>query len=152
MKSNEETVLYIFKPEGSNTETHISIGDDEEFATELQQLEKQAARIDNEIAKINDQVNTIREHEKEGTATLEEKAFLDAAIRIRAQKNTEKAPITERIKYLGSIIDIARKATLRARTMIYGGAVISVGGFTQILNSDRARAVVRSNGSSIVIT
>ena len=135
-----------------HTETRIIMGDYTEFSKELEIVEKKIKQIDSEIAKINDHVNSIREKEKAGTATLDDQSFLDAALRIRAEKTGERVPLVERSKWLNGIIELANKATLTAKTMIYGGAIIKIGGFSQILNSDRARAVARSNGKALVIT
>lgn len=134
-----------------HTETHITLGDSTEFTNEIRTLELQIAKIDSEIAKINDQVNQIREKEKEGSATLEDESFLEAAMRIRAQKAAEKNPISERVKRLSAIIASADKATIRAKTMIYGGCFLKICGFTQIINSDRSHATVYSNGSNVVV-
>ena len=135
-----------------HTETHITLGDHTEFLIEEKHLTEKVKKLDSEIARINDEVNQIREKEKEGTATLEDKSFLEAANRIRTQKSAEKAPIIEQIKYAQGIIENSKKASLFAKSMIYGGAILKVCGFTQILNSDRPHATVRSNGSSLVIT
>ena len=134
-----------------HTETHITLGESVEFTNEIRALEIQAQKLDNEVAKITDQVNKIREKEKAGTATLEEESFLDAAMRIRSQKLSEKNPLSERIKKLSSIISSSQKATLRAKTMIYGGAFLKVCGFSQIINSDRPRATVYSNGTNVIV-
>ncbi len=135
-----------------HTETHITIGDHTEFTLEEKHLASKIKKLDSEIAKINDQVNQIREKEREGTATLEDKSFLEAAIRIRTQKAGEKGPIMEQIKQIQNIIAESKKAQLSAKTVIYGGAILKVCGFTQILNTDRQRAVVRATNSAIVIT
>ncbi len=135
-----------------HTETHITLGDHTEFSLEEKHLAEKVKKLDSEIARINDEVNMIREKEKAGTATLEEKSFLEAAIRIRTQKSAEKAPLIEQIRNAQEIIANSNKAQLFAKTMIYGGAILKVCGFTQILNSDRPHATVRSNGSAIVIT
>ena len=135
-----------------HTETHITLGDHTEFLIEEKHLTEKVKKLDSEIARINDEVNQIREKEKEGTATLEDKSFLEAANRIRTQKSAEKAPIIEQTKYAQGIIENSKKASLFAKSMIYGGAILKVCGFTQILNSDRPHATVRSNGSSLVIT
>ena len=132
-------------------ETRIIMGEHEEFNEEIQQLENQTAHIDKDILNITTQVNEIHEREKEGTATLEDKSFLDAAMRIRAQRVLEKAPLTERLKKLYVIVKCAEKATLTAKTMIYGGTMLKIGGFTQIINADRPRTTVKSNGSAIVM-
>ncbi len=133
-------------------ETHIHMGDYTEFTSEIKQIEECMKQLDNEIAKINDQVNEIREREKNGTATLDDESFLEAAIRIRTQKLADKHPLTERTKTLERIIETSKKSTLRAKTMVYGGAILNVCGFTQILNSDRNHATIYSNGKAIVIT
>ncbi len=133
-------------------ETHITLGDHTEFSNEIERLEKQMAQLDTEIAKINDQVNDIREKEKLGTATLDDEGFLEAAIRVRTQKLADKHPLTEKMKKFRSIVERSKKSTLRAKTMIYGGAILKVCGHTQILNSDRAHATVYSNGTNIVVT
>ncbi len=134
-----------------HTETHITLGDSTEFTNEIRALELQVAKIDGEIAAINDQVNQIREREKQGTATLEDESFLEAAMRIRAQKTAEKSPISERVKRLAAIIASADKATIRTKTMMYGGCFLKVCGFTQIINSDRSHATVYSNGSNVIV-
>ena len=134
-----------------HTETHIVLGDSTEFSNEIRALELQVSKIDREIAAINDQVNQIREKEKEGTATLEDESFLEAAMRIRAQKTAEKSPISERVKRLSAIISSANKAAIRAKTMMYGGCFLKICGFTQIINSDRPHATVYSNGSNVVV-
>lgn len=135
-----------------HTETHIIIGDSTEFTVEVASLEKKVTQLDNEIAKITAQVNEIREKEKDGTASLEEKSFLNAAMRIRSQKLADKNPIVERIKKLSEIISTSEKATIKAKNMIYGGAFLKIGAFTQIINSDRSHATVYSNGSNVVVT
>ncbi|MBO6301873.1 MAG: DUF342 domain-containing protein [Ruminiclostridium sp.] len=135
-----------------HTETHMILGDCTEFNMEISQLESHAARLDSEIIRITDQVNEIREREKQGTATLDDKSFLDAALRIRTQKSGEKAPISERIKRLNEIIALSSKATLKTKSMIYGGAFLKIGGFSQVLNSDRAHATAYSNGRAVVVT
>jgi hypothetical protein len=134
-----------------HTETHITLGDSTEFKNEIRMLEYQIEKLDSEIAKITEQVNEIREREKAGTATLDDKGFLDAAMRIRAQKTNEKAPINERMKKLSAIIESSNSATIRAKTMIYGGAFLKICGFTQIINSDRSHATVCSNGTNVVV-
>lgn len=132
-------------------ETRIVMGNHEEFTGEIEKLGKQITKIDADVAKITAQVNEIHEREKEGTASLEDKSFLDAALRIRTQKAAEKVPITERIRKLTEIVRIAEKATLTAKTMMYGGTVLNIGGFTQIINADRPHVTAKSNGSAIVI-
>ena len=134
-----------------HAETHIIMGESEEFTQELKVLERRIAKTDSEIEKINEQVNRIHEKEKAGTATLEDKGFLDAALRVRAQKTAEKAPVIERVEKLNSIIEVAKKATIHARTVIYGGTYLKICGFSQIINSDRAHASAYSNGTNIVI-
>ncbi|MBP5605078.1 MAG: DUF342 domain-containing protein [Ruminiclostridium sp.] len=133
-------------------ETRLSLGDCSEFVKELEKLRAKINLLNEEIVKITNQVNAIREKEQAGTVTLEEKSFLEAALRIRSQKVAEKVPITERIKRLEEIIAASEKATIRAKNMLYGGAVLQICGFTQILNSDKARATVYSNGANIVVT
>lgn len=135
-----------------HTETHLTLGDHTEFTDEIKSLELRIKQLDSEISKINSQVNEIREKEKNGEASLEDESFLEAAVRIRTQKAGEKVPLQEKIKKLSDIIAGANKATLRVKSMIYGGAILKVCGHTQILNSDRSHATVRSNGSNIVIT
>lgn len=135
-----------------HTETHLILGDHTEFSEEIKTLELRVQRLDSEISKINDQVNEIREREKNGTATLEEESFLDAAIRIRSQKASEKAPMQERIKKLSGIVADADKATLHVKNMLYGGTFLKISGHTQILNSDRSHATARASGNNIVIT
>ncbi len=135
-----------------HTETHIILGDCTEFNIEITQLERQIGQLDREISAITDQVNEIREREKAGTATLEDKSFLEAAVRIRSQKTSEKAPVSERIKRLKEIIELSAKATLKAKSMIYGGAFLKICGFSQVLNSDRSHATVYSNGKNVVVT
>ncbi len=134
-----------------HTETHITLGNSDEFANEVKKLYAKVSRLDDDIAKITDQVNLIREKEKDGSATLDDKSFLEAAVRIRAEKQNEKVPLVERIKKLEGIVVNSNKATLRAKTMIYGGAFLKICGFTQILNSDRAHATVYSNGTNVVV-
>ena len=134
-----------------HAETHIIMGETEEFTQELKTLEKRIAKLDSEIEKINDQVNRIREKGKSGTATLEDEGFLDAALRVRAQKTAEKTPVLERVEKLNTVIAFAKKATLRAKTVIYGGTYLKICGFSQIINSDRAHASAYSNGTNIVI-
>lgn len=134
-----------------HAETRIIMGNHEEFTNDITDLRKQVDRLDGEVAQITAQVNEIHEREKEGTASLEDKSFLDAALRIRTQKMNEKIPLNERIAKLTEIVRIAEKATLNAKTMIYGGTVLNIGGFTQIINADRAHTVAKSNGSAIVM-
>ncbi len=134
-----------------HAETHIVMGESEEFVQETKKLETQISKLDSEIDKINVQVNRIREKEKEGSATLEDEGFLEAALRVRAQKNAEKVPLLERVQYLNSIISLAKKATLRAKTVIYGGTYLKICGFSQIINSDRPHASAYSNGTNIVV-
>ena len=134
-----------------HAETHIVMGESEEFVQETKKLETQISKLDSEIDKINVQVNRIREKEKEGSATLEDEGFLEAALRVRAQKNAEKVPLVERVQYLSSIIALAKKATLRAKTVIYGGTYLKICGFSQIINSDRPHATAYSNGTNIVV-
>ena len=134
-----------------HAETRIVMGNHEEFSGELEKLSRKVTAIDGDMAKITAQVNEIHEREKDGTASLEDKSFLDAALRIRTQKAAEKVPLTERIKKLNDIIRLAEKATLSAKTMIYGGTILSIGGFTQIINADRPHATLKSNGSAIVM-
>ncbi len=135
-----------------HTETHLSLGDSTVFRKELETLRVKLSLLNDEIIKITEQVNSIREREQAGTVTLEEKSFLEAALRIRSQKVVERNPITDRIKRVEEIIAASEKATIRAKNMLYGGAVIQICGFTQILNSDKARATVYSNGANIVVT
>ncbi len=134
-----------------HSETRIVMGNHEEFSGEIEKLGKQIGRIEADVAKITAQVNEIHEREKEGTASLEDKSFLDAALRIRTQKAAEKAPITEKMKKLSDIVKIAEKATITAKTMMYGGTILNIGGFTQIINADRPHATAKSNGSAIVL-
>ena len=134
-----------------HTETHIILGESTEFSNEIRALNLQIDKIDREITAINDQVNQIREKEKEGTATLEDESFLEAAMRIRAQKAAEKSPISDRVKRLSAIIASADKATIKVKTMVYGGCFLKVCGFTQIINSDRAHATIYSNGNNVVV-
>ena len=98
------------------------------------------------------QVNEIRSKEKEGTATLEDESFLEAALRVRAQKISDKTPLTERLKKLKEIVNMAKGATLRAKTLIYGGTVVKIDKFSQLIHADRPHPTVRSNGSAIVMT
>ena len=134
-----------------HTETHIILGEVNEFVTEIKKLEIKVAKLDDEMARITDQINIIREKEREGTSTLDDESFLDAAVRIKSQKQAEKLPVNERIKKLQKIIENAKKATLKAKTMIYGGAFLKICGFTQILNSDKAHATAYSNGVNIIV-
>ncbi|MBQ3841377.1 MAG: DUF342 domain-containing protein [Ruminiclostridium sp.] len=134
-----------------HAETHIVMGESGEFMQELKKLQSRIAKIDSEIEKINDQVNRIREKGKAGTATLEDEGFLDAALRVRSQKAGEKTPILERVEQLNSIVELAKKATIRAKTVIYGGTYLKICGFSQIINSDRPHASAYSNGTNIVI-
>lgn len=134
-----------------HAETHFIMGESEEFVNEMKTIETRVSKLDSEIEKINDQVNRIREKEKEGSASLEDEGFLEAALRVRAQKNSEKLPLIERVNHLSSIIALAKKATLRAKTVIYGGTYLKICGFSQIINSDRQHASVYSNGTNIVV-
>lgn len=134
-----------------HAETRIVMGNHEEFSGEIETIGKQIAKIDSDVTKITAQVNEIHEREKDGTASLEDKSFLDAALRIRTQKAADKIPLVEKVKKLTEIVRIAEKATLTAKTMIYGGTVLNIGGYTQIINADRPHVTAKSNGSAIVM-
>ncbi len=132
-------------------ETRVVMGSHDEYSKEAETLENSLRRLDRELSKIMHQVSEIREREKEGTATLEDESFLEAALRIRSQKVADKGPLVERLKKVREIINIAVGATLRAKTMVYGGTVLEIGGFTQIIHTDRPHPTIKSNGSAIVI-
>jgi uncharacterized protein (DUF342 family) len=132
-------------------ETHIIMGNHDEYSREAEILENGLKRIDKELSKIMHQVSEIREREKEGTATLEDESFLEAALRIRTQKVADKGPLVEQLKKMKDIITAAGAATLRAKTMVYGGTILDIGGFTQIIHNDMPHPTIKSNGSAIVI-
>ena len=132
-------------------ETRICLGNHDEYSKEIGTLESRILRIDRELSKIMGQVNEIREREKEGTATLEDESFLEAALRIRSQKVADKVPLSEKLKALRGIVKIAENATLRAKTMVYGGTIVKIGEFTQIIHADKPHPTIRSNGSAIVM-
>ena len=133
-------------------ETSIIMGDVDEYNDKKIDTERRLAIVDKEISTLNDQINKLYEKKKAGTATLDDDDFITAANTVKQQKIGDRAPLIENIKELEAIITIAKSSTLRARSILYGGAIITIGRTNHIVNSDKPHATVKLVDSRIVVT
>ncbi len=108
--------------------TRLLLGHCSEYCREQEELKRQISVIDADIERLDKRSEMLKARKDEtGKITIEDEDFLEAAARIRLQKNEEREPLAARLAYVEGIVGSAGSAELRVMRALYPGVSLAIG-------------------------
>lgn len=133
--------------------TEITVGDSSDFMAEKIMVMRSINRIDGEIEKISRRISTIEgQHKNLGFISREDEDFLNAAIRIRNQKEAEKIPLLEKIEKIEEIIASANDSVLKVQRSMHANVYLKIKEHKRKIDAEFGKITVYSNDYGIVIS
>lgn len=131
--------------------TQVILGDSSEFISERQDILRSLALIDEEIEKLDEKIAGLN-GDNSNELSLTDRNLLKAAVKVKAEREEDRIPLSERLNEVEDIIRISAKASLETKTMLYAGVLLAIGVRKLNVAADKPRAYVFANNKGIVIT
>ncbi len=128
--------------------TVVSVGSVTNLVMEMDSLEKECAKIDEYIAKINTSIEFLQEKKRNGEHLDEAKeSYISSAIRLKVQKAMDKKPLRARIEEIQRIINAKEELSVKVSKCIYPNVKINLNSFTTTTSAEygKCRIICGSN-------
>lgn len=148
-----ESIICITAGSRLHEKTAISVGDCSDFVAERAMVMRSLNRIETDIEKIDRRISKLKIQKKDlGFLSNEDSDFLNAAVRIRKQKNDEKVPLNERLERLDEIINSAENAEFKTIRSLHSNVSLNIKGRHRNIDSEFGKVTAYASNLGIVIS